>query len=474
MDKAGAARLTFISAIAAFLLISSVHALIIGIPAFSPSYECNSLFSPSSSASASNGAIIVNGASYSSFQSFMSTYGLSFNVPGGVIALSCIALMVSFLVIAIAYALGKILPASNISNWLQKEYWEIIKSAVLIAIVFLVISLVSSIGLILNGSATTVAGAYPSSIQSLALYSENYLCTVNNQANLSISNFAPYLFDVSLVKSISISYGGIPIPPLLEYGPVFRSSIQDAYIFYQSFLVGVNIIYLGPLSSIFMDFVMFLVVPVMVFYSSQVVLLPFLIFLGLAVLFPIGLVMRSLPLLRGVGGTLIAFAIGIAVIWPSILILFNAPVSSWFCSVVGTNLCMPLGPVSISYSAQLTNSALAYCQNPQKVPQGFMSTACSSIMNTIGNVFNSPTGSSIANNVQGVSSVIGYIPLAIESGSNVIPAINMLVQYNLYLVMQFYILGVLDLMILYAFTDNIAKMLGGSIRLGIGRKLKLV
>lgn len=103
-----------------------------------------------------------------------------------------------------------------------------------------------------------------------------------------------------------------------------------------------------------------------------------------------------------------------------------------------------------------------------------MSTACSSIMNTIGNVFNSPTGSSIANNVQGVSSVIGYIPLAIESGSNVIPAINMLVQYNLYLVMQFYILGVLDLMILYAFTDNIAKMLGGSIRLGIGRKLKLV
>lgn len=474
MDKAEAARLMFISMSAAFLLISSVHALIIGIPAFSPSYECNSLFGPSAGASSSNSGAAVNGASYSNFQNLMSTYGLSFNVPGGVIALSCIALMMSFLVIAIAYAIGKILPASNISNWLQKEYWEIIKSAILVAVVFLVISLVSSIGLILNGSATSAIGAYPSSVQSLALYSENYLCTVNNQANLSISNFAPYLFDVSLVKSISLSYGGFPIPPLLTFGPVFRSGINGAYLFYQSFLLGVNIIYLGPMTSIFMDFVIFLVVPAMVFYSSQIVLLPFLIFLGLAVLFPIGLVMRSLPLLRGIGGTLIAFAIGIAIIWPSILILFNAPVSSWFCGVVGTSFCTPLGPVSISSFTQFTNSALSYCQNPQNVPQGFMSTSCSSIINTITNMFNSPTGASIAANAQGFSNVIGYMPLAIESGSNVLPAINMLVQYNLYLIMQFYILGVIDLMILYAFTDNIAKMLGGSIRLGIGRKLKLV
>ena len=480
MDSHRAAKTGLISLVLALFMVSSVHATIIGIPAFSPSYECNTLFGAQTGTTIPSGNAAVTGASSSSFQSLMNTYGLSYNIPGGAIALSILALMISFLVIAVAYALGKLIPSSNINNWLQKEYWEVIKTAVLIAIVFLSISFISSMGLILNGSSSAIQG-YPTSVQSLALYSENYLCTVNNQANLSIDNFAPYIFDVSFVKSISLSFSGIPIPnpaldtllPALAALPVFRSGVSGVYL-YQSFLLGVNIIYLGQFSSLLTDFVIYLVVPAMVFYSSQIVILPFLIFLGLAVLFPIGIVMRSLPLFRGIGGTLIAFAIGIAIIWPSILILFNAPISNWFCSVVGTNFCTPLGPVSFSPVIQASNSALSFCQDPANLPQGFLSSACSSIVTTVTTVFNNPTGNSVATSVQGVTSIMGYLPMAFSSGSNIFPLLNMLVEYNLYLILQFYVLGVIDLMILYSLTDNIAKMLGGSIRLSLGRKLKLV
>ena len=44
----------------------------------------------------------------------------------------------------------------------------------------------------------------------------------------------------------------------------------------------------------------------------------------------------------------------------------------------------------------------------------------------------------------------------------------------IFLVFQFFFVFVLDLMIGYTITDKIARMLGGSIRLDLGGKLKLV
>lgn len=443
--------------ISAAILAIPVHAFGIGIPAFSPSAECNALFA----GSAGTGENGVNSASQTAFSNQINTtYNIPFNIPGGAITVSAIALMFSFDVLGIGYVISKLVPASNVNNWLQREYWEVAKSAILIAVVFSVITFISGIGVILNGQITgasaTTTGNYISNVQSLALSSENYLCTVNDEANLSINEVAPYLYDIGFLQSVKVSYAGLPIALYgIPWSPVFRSGVS--LNIFASLLTSIQIVFLGPTTSVFIDFVLFLIVPIKVFYSTQIIILPFLIFMGLGILLPMGLVMRAIPFIRGIGGTLIAFGIGVAVVWPSILILFNAPVSSYFCNLVGTGFCTITGPTAASIAPGAQNS----CPT-----SSLIGLVCSSITSWLG----TGSGSSVSFN----GSILSLFPTAWLSIDSLYPGLNLLIQYNLYLIMQFFVLSVLDLMIFYALTDNIARMLGGTIKISLGRKLKLV
>jgi len=135
------------------------------------------------------------------------------------------------------------------------------------------------------------------------------------------------------------------------------------------------------------------------------------------------LVMRALPFIRGIGGSLIAIGLAITVIYPSLLILMNYPITQMLQT----------------------------------------------------NVYNPPSSCSSSILCGAISAVLSYFSeagVALSSFNSIFPALNGILAYNTYLVLQF-VLFILDLGITYSLANNIARMLGGEIRLGIGGKLKL-
>ena len=432
----------------------------------SPTSECQALF-PSGSTTAN-----VNlGGATSAFAGIMEN----------AVGLSLLALVVSFDVIGIGYLVSKIFPSTHIGSWLTKEYWEVTKTVILIVSIFAVMSIVSGLALLLSGGASAYGSTtnLPSNIQGLVSGSDAYLCTVNNQANVAVMNIMPTIIGLGWLKSIKITFFGFPFPPAAvaaaasgaTFGlslaiPSFKAGVT--FSLFNSLLAAVNFIYLPQWLSVFIDFVMYLIIPVKVVYTAQILLMPFFIAIGIGFLIPAGLVMRAIPLVRGIGGTLIAFGIGFTIVWPGILILFNAPVSSAFCSLLSPNFCnASIGP---SPEVLITNagsvSVQQACNDPElaAISGTLLYPACTEIQNTVIGTYTSITPN------------IGYeeVVVPFETMNSLYPVLNLFIKYGAYIIFQFFFLFVADLMIFYAITDSIAKMLGGSIKLSLGRKIKLV
>ncbi len=359
------------------------------------------------------------------------------------IALSLLALLVSIMIIGIIYIITKLLPGVGLARWLQDEYKEIVKSAILIMVIFSVISIMSGISIALMGTTTSSYGA---NVSQLYYQSEVYICSVNTQLNTSMQN----MFDLELVSGfasdVHVYWQGIPFPPALSYAiPVVGEFLADLPVFYSGFGAvpfNNNVLKYGSsaqYSSLFNDMVNFVEFPMITVYSSQRFLLPLFMVVGLLLLLPVGLIFRSIPLIRGIGGTILALGIGLAVVWPSVLVLFNAPMSSYFSSVFPT---------------QIQQQSLGNACNSW----GILSSVCNSIS----------SGAEFASGLAESTAVV------FQSMSSIYPALNYLLYYNLFLIFQFYFLFVFDLIITYSIIDNIARLLGGSIRLSFGRRLKLI
>ena len=463
-------RFAWLLFIAIMLALSSYAsaASTVTIPQVSsgPTAECQALF-PSGGTSTS-----VNfGGVFSPFSGIMEN----------AVGLALLALVVSFDVIGVGYLVSKIFPSTNIGSWLSKEYWEVTKTVILIVSIFAVMSIISGIALILSGG-TAVYGSttsLPGNIQGLVSGADAYLCTVNNQANVAVMNIMPTIIGLGWLKSIKITFQGFPFPPeFLAAGaadataglslaiPSFRAGIT--FSLFNSLLAAVNFIYLPQWLSVFIDFIMYLIIPVKVVYTAQILLMPFFIAIGVGFLIPAGLIMRAMPLVRGIGGTLIAFGIGFTIVWPSILILFNAPVSSAFCSLLSPNFCnTSIGP---SPEVLITNagsvSVQQACNDPElaALSGSLLYPACTEVQNAVIGTYTSITPN------------IGYeeVVVPFETMSSLYPVLNLFIKYGAYIIFQFFFLFVADLMIFYAITDSIAKMLGGSIKLSLGKKIKLV
>ncbi|MEM3851338.1 MAG: hypothetical protein QXD17_02930, partial [Candidatus Micrarchaeaceae archaeon] len=140
---------------------------------------------------------------------------------------------------------------------------------------------------------------------------------------------------------------------------------------------------------------------------------------------------------RGVGGTLIAIGIGLSVIFPSLLLFVNEPVSNMVrynfptvSSISGSTVSSNVGGI---FAAML------------KIIDNFLSQAGSSL---------SGLGAGFA------------------SFGTIYPALNGIIYYTFFSLLQF-VLFVLDLIIIYPLIDSIAKQLGGTIRFSLSGKLKL-
>lgn len=452
--------------LSALLLISSIAVLFCGAyaqsssavgipkPASSPTAQCNALF-PSGTEAPNLGNEPAATQNLSGF------FGPLEKILGDSAGIAAIALMLSFDVIGIGYVINKLVPSTNLGNWLGREYWETAKSVILVVVIFSVMSIIGGVGTMLSGSSGAVnyGNALSTNIGGLISSSEAYLCTVNSQANVALINMVPTLMGLGALESFKISWQGLPVPPVAGALPVFRSGLNFGV--FQSLLAQIEFKFLGQWLSIFIDFMLYLIVPIKLVFSSQVIVLPFLVAIGLVFLIPAGLVLRAMPLFRGIGGTLIALGIGFSIIWPGILVLFNTPASYLFCSALSPNFCdTSIGPSTVTAAVQVQAQTFAqdYCN------LGLATQTCMTAYELINGLW--PSG--ISN--------LGYSELVVpfETMSSIYPALNLFIQYTSYLIFQLFFLFIVDLMMFYAITDNIARMLGGTIKLQLGRRLKLV
>jgi hypothetical protein len=406
------------------VLISAVSMLLL-LGVFSAS-------TPTSQFQCANGQIpILGGASFGTIiQNSLST-GLS---------LSAIGLLLSVMILAIAYMASHVIETSGIREWISTEYVEITKTLIIIAGIYFLLSMLGSIAILLTGSPASAGSSIQSSTINLlgvANSANSYLC--NSQIDMAkyFSSVIGISQGIELLNSVNIDW--IITVPVLAI--VFGSGV--AYLPISSSLLSVNPFNPGavPYSSFFNDLLSFVILPVMYIISAEAALLPLLVSLGLVVLIPMGIVFRALPFTRPIGGTLIAIGIGLAIIFPAVLAIFNNSVISFiggYQPPQSQNMC------TTATSNWLTQVFIDLWCNLQQGPLASISE------------FGSGFGA-------------GFYVIS----GNIYSAINYGLDVNVYFIVQF-LLFILDLAITIPIVAAVASYLGGSLRLSLTKRLKLV
>ncbi|MGC8710337.1 MAG: hypothetical protein ACP5RF_01880 [Candidatus Micrarchaeia archaeon] len=346
-----------------------------------------------------------------------------------------LAFMLSFLVIAIGFIISKTIPGTKLDSWLKGEFWEASKSFMLIAGSIGILVFLSNISLALIGQpGIQNEGGISSAITSLGTSASTVLCNIyfqNNpdQPSYSISQASEDLVGLSLgigfMRSITIGWW-IPIP--IGIG---------AFTFGSQFSIYNNPMletdrFTGQYESALNDDMQFLLIPMGLLVVAQYYLMPLIIFIGLMVLMPLGILFRAFPFLRGIGGTLFAFGIGLAIVYPTLIVVFNMPVNNII-------------------SQQVIPQSVLSCSLPGS---GILGTFICGIV-------------SIAGGIVGTFSSIGTY---VGATTNIYDGLNITTPAFIYLFAQF-MLFIFDLMIAYPIIDSIAKALGGTIRMNLGSKL---
>ncbi|MEM3820583.1 MAG: hypothetical protein QXM58_02500, partial [Candidatus Micrarchaeaceae archaeon] len=126
------------------------------------------------------------------------------------LSLSLIALELSFDVVAIGYIIGRFFPGTGIHGWLRNEYWEIAKSAMIIAAIIPILIFLSNIAVALYGIPPSTS--YVSNIGTLVSATEqNYLCCAFATAEQGNNYLAALGLAIGIYKDLKIGLW-IPIP----------------------------------------------------------------------------------------------------------------------------------------------------------------------------------------------------------------------------------------------------------------------
>lgn len=426
--------------------------------------------------------------------------------------ISLIALTLSFDTIAIAFMLSKIFTHQGIRNWLQNEYFEVIKSALIIAGIFLLLIFLSNIAYMINPIYAqfipSSQSSYSGNIAGLTFGAESYLCLVSTNLNTIFTVFGNMGSGVAIANSFRLGFY-IPIP--LPYIAILSGIIWQPF---GNLMIQTGNFIIGPYGSLLNDMVNFVLFPVDDIVDISILMLPSIVQLGLVVLIPIGILFRAFPFVRGIGGTLIAMGIGLAILWPSLLLLFNYPITHLVTSVFpiqpidlhvpassqyasATSVADLIGPSGVlPYILPSSLNALQCLQmpslksvdailNPGRIIaefavsitchgfSAFLSTANSMLTTTLAYAYGPivTAASATQNGLVNLGETFRYFFETLFPG-NIYPYLSDMISYGVYPIMQL-LLFLFDLIILYSLTDSIAKSLGGTIRVQLGNKLRL-
>jgi hypothetical protein len=418
-------------------------------------------------------------------------------ITGTVVPYVVIALLLSFAIIAIAYLIGEVFGISSLKGWYKVEVWEITKTLLLVAVIFSLIIILGAIATSINGQSNTNLN-----LGTMYSSSENYLANQFGIASNAFDNMLGISLGINYLSSIRIStyyyykvfstsyldtetepptpsiavyfvpagvpntkscpfnlpalatiggqaYAGPVIPPGCAYiGAVDFGSNASLY---QSDLLSVGTASGKGFSANTLNM---LIVPTFLILGAELAILPALAYAGLGVFLPLGIILRAIPFLRGVGGTLLALGLAFSIFYPATLIALNIPISNLFAPNISTQQFYPFSPPSATDCSAIWSlpgiGGLCDYINQLATDPLFITQ--------IDAAFGGPTGP-LAN---------GYETGVFGSFSGILPSINSILTYSIPVILQFLLL-VFDLIIVYALTNGAAKMLGGTIKLGIGK-----
>ncbi len=376
------------------------------------------------------------------------------------VPIAFIGILISLLLVAITYMIGNVMNFTGLKNWYTSELKETVKSALIIAVIFSVLIIFSSIAATYAGPAQgTLAGGVSAgteitnNIASMYTAIEtNYLAPEIQDATISYLQLFGVATGVGILKTLFISlYVPIPVPPFA----LVEGAISTGVVFapYQSNIIdSAN----DKAGSFLADAYYIISVPMLIILAAQYDLLYSIIVVGLGIMIPVGIVLRAIPFLRPLGATFLALGIGAAIVYPALLLAVNLPVTSY------------LAPPTLFPSSASTSCPFAQSGSGGNVGTQLEDlTICTAYGVTTG-VLDSLVSSAYTFYEIGLGTAAGLL-----SFSSIYPSFNLVLSPAfINLVVQF-ILFVIDLIIGVVIVQNIASVLGGTVSFGVGR-LKLV
>ncbi len=385
------------------------------------------------------------------------------------IPLSLIGIGISLIFIALIYMVGNVMGYGKLKDFYKLEVWETVKSMIVIVLIFSSLVIASGLAVSFAGTSPQLSGnTVPTISNSItnnlaSLYTtadSSYLSPQLQSAQTTFGALMGLSVGSDLIKSLVLEVW-LPVPIPSQAGII--GAVQFGA---QSSLLVSNYItelYGGPSLSV-AAFATDAVLVVMLILQVQHDLLYTIAALGLGVLIPVGVIMRALPFTRGVGGTLIAMGIGISIIYPAILVGFNLPVSNYIFTMSSSVAVRGGCGILPSLICSIINSGINLATTVPGLATGTVPLA-------IAFGANSPTlsgatlsGSGFWTGALGAFGIVGKV--------GIFPSLNFVIDNSLNQLLQF-LLFIIDIVMGVALSQGIARLLGGDIALGVGKRFKL-
>jgi len=356
------------------------------------------------------------------------------------VSVSFIAILFSFSIVALSYVLGEVLKVEGLKKWYQGELWETVKSILIVISIFSILVISSGIATAIGGNPASfsLSGNQQSLSTSIqhnleGFYYSTY-CDYIYPMNTSMNNDFDYVYGLALgtdfMKSLKLDlYIPVPIPipiPGIFAGFTFGSESN----IYVSSIIDTA----GKSTSFLADFTTVVVVPLYLLFAMQAQYFYTIVILGLTFFIPFGVILRAIPVVRPIGGTLLAIGIGISLVYPALFVIMNIPLTS------------------------VANSIFVAPQSSSFTPSGVLAIL-STIIGTIASFFVNPyVASGFVAGLSGIFGVYNQLNLITYT------MVNALVQF---------LLLIFDLVIGLVVTGHIATLLGGRLPTGLGKKFKI-
>lgn len=347
-------------------------------------------------------------------------------------ALSIIGIFIVLGIAIIIFLIGKFFDLTDISAWGKNEIWQVIASVILIFLLLALIEPIDRIGRLNNPSCPTLSSCDTSLCNhpdGCSLLQTGYYYSEAMAAELT--HLTSHMFFINMFLEGLFSFE-ISITPL--------NIIGISYNFNSMF---------GIVSKI-TDWAMIIIGPAILSWIGTMFILCFASSKMFAIFLPLGLILRSFPSTRSVGGGLIALALGLYFVYPFMLNVNNVITSTF----LGLN--SPSEMINFAQEQVLT------------FPPGMMDRPGRELMQTIIQPFRSTLRNTLTDGLFSMSFLSNFSPplLAETLSTLYLDAFYASLQEAVFLVMiSSFVLTVVNIFITFTFIQEIGKFLGSDMNL---------